>query len=88
MNNVLKVLNTTVHHEMLSPLRANIEISQLLMQEIKNQSLRNLTQILNVSCKLLLSHAQDLLDQQIIENNRFTPYYVEGFVSSAIHEII
>ena len=36
----------------------------------------------------MLSHAQDLLDQQIIENNRFAPNYVDGSVSSAISEII
>ena len=87
-NNVLQVLNTTVHHEMLSPLRANIEISQLLYQSMKNLRMKKMAQILNVSSKLLLSHAQDLLDQQIIENNRFSPNYVDGLVSSAVFEVI
>ena len=44
--------------------------------------------MLNVSSKLLLSHAQDLLDQQIIENNRFVPKFVEGSVPMAVLEII
>ena len=61
-NNVLKALNMTVHHEMLSPLRANIEISLLLYQSIKEQKIKKLAQILHASSRLLLSHAQDLLD--------------------------
>ena len=87
-NKILKVLNTTVHHEMLGPLRANIEISQVLYQSLSNMRLKKLAQVLNVSSKLLLSHAQDLLDQQIIENNRFVPKYVEGSVSLAVLEIV
>ena len=39
---VLKALNTTVHHEMLSPLRANIEISHLLYTAMKNNRLKKM----------------------------------------------
>ena len=41
-NKILKVLNTTVHHEMLGPLRANIEISQVLYQSLSNMRLKKL----------------------------------------------
>ena len=37
---------------------------------------------------MLLLHAQDLLDQQIIENGGFKPAYAPGFVSDAIKDII
>ena len=37
---------------------------------------------------MLLLHAQDLLDRQIIENGGFKPACAPGFVSDAIKDII
>ena len=34
-NELLKTLNTTVHHEMLAPLRANVDICQRLLRKLK-----------------------------------------------------
>ena len=31
INNQLKMLNTSVHHEMIAPLKANVEISERLI---------------------------------------------------------
>ena len=34
-NELLKRLNTTVHHEMLAPLRANVDICQRLLRKLR-----------------------------------------------------
>ena len=35
-NELLKQLNTTVHHEMLAPLRANVDICQRLLRKLRS----------------------------------------------------
>ena len=49
-NEILKTLNTTVHHEMLAPLRANVEICKRLLIKLKKDehSIR-LTKIMLIS---------------------------------------
>ena len=34
--NMLEMLNTTVHHEMIAPLKANVDISERLTKQLKN----------------------------------------------------
>ena len=34
-NNMLKTLNTSVHHEMIAPLRANVEMAERLSKCLK-----------------------------------------------------
>ena len=49
-NELLRTLNTTVHHEMLAPLRANVEIcKRLLIQLKKDLHAKRLVQIMLVS---------------------------------------
>ena len=62
-NELLKNLNTTVHHEMLAPLRANIDICQRLLRNLKNdEQSKKMAQIILVSSQLVMLHANDLLD--------------------------
>ena len=35
-NELLKQLNTTVHHEMLAPLKANVDICQRLLRKLRS----------------------------------------------------
>ena len=34
--NMLEMLNTTVHHEMIAPLKANVDFSERLTKQLKN----------------------------------------------------
>ena len=38
INRLLKTLNASVHHEMLAPLKANMEISMRLYKQLKNKT--------------------------------------------------
>ena len=62
----MKTLNTTVHHEMLSPLGANITVSETLMRRIDDPALKDMAKTINIASKLVVLHANDLLDQSII----------------------
>ena len=36
MNRILRTLNTSVHHEMLAPLKANVDIAKRMINLLKN----------------------------------------------------
>ena len=40
MNRLLRALNMSVHHEMLAPLKANMEISMRLFNRLKQEDLK------------------------------------------------
>ena len=88
INNLLKTLNRTVYHEMIAPLKANIDISARLFRKLTDQKLKQMAQTITVSSNMLMLHAQDLLDQRIIEKGNFVPTYTRGLVSEAITEIV
>ena len=65
---MLEMLNATVHHEMLSPLKSNVLLSKRLLKEttLDNQKVKEMIKTLSVSSELLLHHSNDLLDYRII----------------------
>ena len=69
-NRMLNALNMSVHHEMLVPLKVNLDTSlhliKLLNRQRSGHTARRMAQNILVSSKLLLLHAHDLLDQRII----------------------
>ena len=88
---LLRTINQSVHHEMLGPLKTNVEIAEqlsALCSKYNLKKLKEMTQIIFISSKGLLLHANDLLDQRIIQNGRFAPAYTHGSVTHAIHEIV
>ena len=62
-NELLRTLNTTVHHEMLAPLRANISFCRKLLEKLyQDQWATRIIEIMLVSSQMVLMHANDLLD--------------------------
>ena len=45
-------------------------------------------QTLLFSCQFIKLHAQDFLDQRVIEHGRFTPHIEEGKIQDAISEVV
>ena len=85
---LLRALNASAHHEMLGPLRANIDISTRLIRQLKDEELKRMSQTILISSQLVLLHANDLLDSQSLQNFRFIPAYQPGSVETAIFEIV
>ena len=85
---LLNMLNYSVHHEMLGPLRANIDVAENLIRRCRNDpQYFDLANIIVISSKLLEFHANDLLDHRFLQNGLFTPQYTKGSASEAILEI-
>ena len=77
---LLRTLNASVHHEMMGPLKANVNLCERLLGSVKNPKQRKMIKTIFVSSQLVLLHASDLLDQRIIENGSFVPSYSLGSV--------
>ena len=84
----MKSLNTSVHHEMIGPLRAQRSISKTLQRLCTSLRSKKLAKLIEISSKMLLLHTQDLLDQRIIENGGFMPAYSVECIHKTIIEII
>ena len=69
-NKLLSTLNMSVHHEMLVPLKVNVDASSHLIKHLNRQNsnahTRKMARTILVSSKLLLLHAHDLLDSRFI----------------------
>ena len=88
-NELLRTLNTTVHHEMLAPLRANVEICKRLLIKLKqDKDALRLVQIMLVSSQMVMMHANDLLDSRIIEKGSFVPNLSLGSIIETAKEMI
>ena len=70
---LLKALNATVHHEMLAPLKGNLELSSRLIRTVQNKMQKKMAQTIFISTQLLMMHANDLLDQRVLEQGSFNP---------------
>ena len=58
----LSTLSASVHHEMLGPLKSNVEFADALMRHLSSSTLKKQAQLISISSKLVLFHANDLLD--------------------------
>ena len=84
----MKTLNTTVHHEMIAPLRTNVQICQKLLIQLKSSSETQLVGLMLVASQMILMHANDLLDWRIIENGSFVANITINPICCALKEMI
>ena len=54
---ILLALNTTVHHEMLAPLKATMDISMHLYEEINQKELKKMAELIFMSTQMIFLHA-------------------------------
>ena len=61
--NLLKTLNASVHHEMVVPLKVNIEMAERLKSSLSKFPFeRRLCESILISSNMVLLHANDFLD--------------------------
>ena len=65
-----------------------IEICKRLLKIKRDEFEKSLIQTMLFSSQFIMMHAQDFLDQRIIEHGFFTPQYETGSVENAITEIV
>ena len=73
---------------MVGSLKNNLEIAVRLIRNLKDQSHRELAQIILIGSKCLLLNAHDLYDQQLLSSGYLVPNYSLGSVHQAVHELV
>jgi len=73
---------------MLGPLRSNVEFADYLVKNLQNAAHKKKAQLISISSKMVLFHANDLLDLQFLQTGHFAPVYSQDSVTNAIIEIV
>ena len=85
---LLQTLNTSIHHEMLTPLSTNVMISDRLMRLVETEQQKQMVKLISTCSNLALFHANDLLDYKIIQNGNFTSSYTSESITDTIVQTI
>ena len=88
MSQILSTLNASIHHELITPLSSNVEMANQLLCSVDDPGLNEMAHCIYVNSKLVLLHANDLLDHRIIQNGKFLPQMKTHNVLEVITEII
>ena len=73
---------------MLGPLKTNIEFAEYLIKHLHGSPLKKRAELILLASKMVLFHANDLLDLQIIQSGTFSPSLAVGSVTAALTEIV
>ena len=87
-NRQLKSLNASMQHEILTPLKINLKVAEGLSELKDLHKVREMAQVISVSCKIMLFHTNNSLDQLLIQNGNFKPDLKYCSVSMAILEVV
>ena len=87
-NRQLKSLNASMQHEILTPLKINLQVAEGLSELKDLQKVREMAQVISASCKIMLFHANNSLDHLLIQNGNFKPDLEYCSVSDAILEVV
>lgn len=71
----LSFMNSTVSHEMMTPLNCVVFFSQRLVNCLQKQSDLHIAKTVHRTSKLLKNYMRDLLDRNLIERGRLEPHY-------------
>ena len=87
-NHILTMMNANMHHEILTPLKVNIQVAEKLSTLQDISQLKEMAQIVSVSSKLVLFQANNLLDHRNIQNGSFAPAYSCSSIPNALLEVV
>ena len=65
---------------MLGPLKANVEVAELLIRQGLNPDCKEMAQTILISSKLIMLNVNDLLDHKFILNGHFSPKFTQGSI--------
>ena len=73
-NNLMKTLITSVHHEMVVPLKVNVEMAERLISRLVHMPAEvKLVRNILIASNMVMLHTHDFLDQRLIEKGNFVP---------------
>ena len=73
-NNSMKTLITSVHHEMVVPLKVNVEMAERLISRLVHMPAEvKLARNILIASNMVMMHTHDFMDQRLIEKGIFVP---------------
>ena len=81
---MMQTLYSSIHHEMIGPLKNNVNLIEQLMRLLDNINTKKLAQMIMISSKLVLLQANDLMDMQFLQRGKFRPAMGTGKISNVI----
>ena len=76
----IETMNASIHHEMLTPLAINVEVADRLKEQVQGDDLKDMAEVIVVNSKIVMFHANDLLDSKIMQNGKFEPSQTYQYV--------
>ena len=88
-NNLLETLIASVHHEMVVPLKVNVEMAERLIINLAGMPAeKKLAENILIASNIVLMHAHDFIDQRLIEKGSFVPYLQMLNLETTIKETV
>jgi hypothetical protein len=70
---MLSLMSSAVSHEMITPLKCLISMSQGLGKKITSESLKYEVELISITSKMLLNQVKGHLDRNLLDANLFQP---------------
>ena len=87
-NTLLTLLQSSVSHELLTPLKCITSFAQNLERDLKHSPMKKEAQLISLTAQLLQSQVKMNLDKSLIENGRFEPDINDSPVNRVIEDVI
>ena len=85
----MKTLIASVHHEMVVPLKVNVEMAERLISRLAHLPDEvKLAENILIASNIVMMHAHDFIDQRLIEKGSFAPYLQVQSLETTIEETI
>jgi len=81
-------MSAAVNHELLTPLRCVVQVSESLIKKLKDPVLVKHARLIIDTTSLTISQVKCFLDQNVIQSNKFQPQYEKTKLSQAIMDPI
>jgi hypothetical protein len=84
---MLSLLTSSVNHEMITPLRCNIEFASSLLRISGDPMVLKEAKLILSTSKLLLSQVKLTLDKNMLDNDMFTPNFEYHPLNKTLSEV-
>ena len=87
-NTLLTLLQSSVSHELLTPLKCITSFAQNLERDLKHSPKKKEAQLISLTAKLLQSQVKMNLDKSLLENGKFEPNLNDSPINRVIEDVI
>lgn len=85
---MLHLLNSSVTHEMVTPLKCIVSFAKSILKELEHSPKRHEAELIISTTKLILSQVKLLLDKNMIEHDLFEPELTLSPLNKTVSSVI